>query len=296
MALINVLFSWFGRPGEMHSLTVDGLKRTYFVHVPSTLDTNKPAALVVALHGATMNAPMMSWFTGLNEIADRSGFIVVYPNGTGSHFSFTWNAGNCCGPAMQNKVDDVAFIRAMLDDVSKVHRVDQGRVFATGISNGAVMAYRLASELADRFAAIAPVAGPMGTETTSPSRPVSVLHFHGTEDEFAPYVGGVGPKSIFRSNFFSVEHSVHAWMKANGCNETPTIEELAIKVDDGTRVTRSTYAGGRDGSEVTLVTIHGGGHTWPGRPARQARLRRATMNVSANDLMWEFFQRHRRPG
>src|SRR5437763_11962372 len=172
MALVNLLFSWFGRPGEMHSLAVDGLKRSYFVHVPAKIDAGRPAAVIVALHGATMNAPMMSWFTGLNEKADEAGFIVVYPNGTGSHASLTWNGGNCCGPAMQNNIDDVSFIRTMLDELSRTLPVDPDRVFATGMSNGAVMADRLASELADRFAAIAPVAGPMGTEACTPSRPV----------------------------------------------------------------------------------------------------------------------------
>src|SRR5205823_6609451 len=113
-------------------------------------------------------------------------------------------------------------------------------------------------------------------------------------DEYAPFAGGVGPKSVFGSNFFSVEHSIRAWVKANGCNDAPTIEELPVRADDGTRVTRTTYSGGRGKSEVSLVTIHGGGHTWPGRAARQARLGRASMNVSANDLMWEFFQRHGR--
>ncbi len=292
MWALNVLFSWFGRPGEPHTLTVDGLERTYFVHVPANIDPNIPAPVVLVLHGATMNAPMISWFTGLNHKADEAGFITVYPNGTGKHSSFTWNGGNCCGPAMQNGIDDVAFIRTLLDDLPGIVRVDPKRIFVTGISNGAVMAYRLASELADRFAAIAPVAGPMGFETCAPTRPVSVLHFHGTEDQFAPFAGGVGAKSLFKSNFFSVDHTIRMWVQANGCRDEPLVEELPDRVDDGTHVTRTVYSGGRDGSEVVLMTVHGGGHTWPGRDPRTKELGKSTMNVSANDLMWEFFQKH----
>ena len=292
MWIVNQLLKWFGHAGQRRTLTVGGLQRTYYVHVPAHVDPNTPIPAVVALHGATMNGPMMAWFTGLNQKADEAGFAVVYPDGTGSHSSYTWNGGNCCGPAMQNGVDDVGFIRALLDDLAQVVRVDPSRVYATGMSNGAVMAYRLASELSDRFAAIAPVAGPMGSEKCAPSRPVSVIHCHGTDDEYAPFVGGRGPKSIFGTNFFSVEHSIRAWVKTNGCNDVPAVEDLPDRENDGTSLTRKTFGGGTDGAEVVLVTIHGGGHTWPGRPPRSKQLGRATKNLSANDLMWEFFVRH----
>ena len=107
----------------------------------------------------------------------------------------TWNGGNCCGYAQWNKVDDVGFTRALLDDLAKVVNVDAKRVFATGISNGGIMCYRLASELSDRIAAIAPVAGTMGTKTCNPKRPVSVMHFHGTDDKFLPFKGGIGTRA-----------------------------------------------------------------------------------------------------
>src|SRR5262249_30593385 len=131
----------------------------------------------------------------------------------------TWNAGNCCGYAQRQNVDDVAFVRALLDDLARVVKVDAKRGYATGMSNGGVMAYRLASELSDRIAAIAPVAGPMGSATCSPRRPVPVLHFHSTDDAFAPFQGGKGEKSLTQTDFYSVEHSVRCWVKANSCNE-----------------------------------------------------------------------------
>jgi polyhydroxybutyrate depolymerase len=292
MWLYDLYFSWWLRPGKTHSLVVADRKRTYLVHTPPKYNPKEPVAVVLALHGATMNGPMMAWFSDLNRKADEAGFLAVYPNGTGPHSSFTWNGGNCCGHAMQNRVDDVAFLKAVLDDLAQVYRVDASRVYVTGMSNGAVMAYLLASELSDRIAGIAPVAGTMGAETCDPKWPVPVIHFHGTKDKFIPFQGGRGEKSLTGTNFYSVEHSIRAWVKANGCKEEPVIEELPEKAKDGTKVTLKTYGGGKDGAEVVLVVIEGGGHTWPGRESPATVLGNGTKNVSANDLMWEFFQKH----
>src|ERR1043165_7375006 len=218
-------------PGDhTRSLEVDKRNRTYIVHIPKSYDGSKPFPVVLAFHGGGSNAEQMVKFCGLNETAVKNGFIVVYPNGTGRlEKILTWNGGNCCGYAMQQKVDDVAFTKAMLDDLGKVVKVDPKRVYATGMSNGAIVSYLLASELSDRIAAIAPVGGPMGTETCNPKRPVPVIHFHGTDDEFAPFKGGKGAKSISGTNFFSVEHSIKAWVKANGCKDEPATVKLPDK-------------------------------------------------------------------
>src|SRR5262249_31621671 len=246
MSFTNLYFSWWLRPGATRSITVGGLNRSYIVHVPKGYDQKSPMPVVLALHGATMNGSMMAWFSGLNRKADEAGFLAVYPNGTGTHSSFTWNGGNCCGPAMQNQVDDVAFIDALLDDLMRASPGDPRRGYATGMSNGAVMAYRLASELSGRIAAIAPVAGSVGTEIGRVKRPVSVLHFHGTKDEYIPFPGGRGEKSLFGTNHRSVEDSIRAWLKVNGCDESPKIDVLS-EGSDGMRVTRKTY-GGKDGA------------------------------------------------
>jgi polyhydroxybutyrate depolymerase len=292
MWITDLVFRWLARLVHTRSVTVGGRKRTYLVHVPPKHDPKMPAPVILALHGATMNGPMMAWFSGLNKKADEAGFVVVYPNGTGTNSSFTWNGGNCCGYAFQNRVDDVAFIRAVLDDLAQTLQVDANRVYATGMSNGAIMAYRLASELSDRIAAVAPVSGTMGTERCEPQRPVPVIHFHGTNDEFIPFQGGKGEKSLSGTDFYAVDHPIRAWVKANGCNEEPTTEELPDRAKDGTKVTKKTYGGGKDGAEVVLVVIEGGGHTWPGRKLLVRSLGKATKNVSANDLMWEFFEKH----
>ena len=292
MRISDLYFSWWLRPGKTRTLAVGDLNRTYLVHVPEGHDQKTPLPVILALHGATMNGPMMAWFSGLNRKADEAGFIAVYPNGTGTRSSFFWNGGNCCGSAAQNKVDDVAFISALLDDLMRVYPVDAQRVFATGMSNGAIMAYRLASELSDRIAAIAPVAGSVGTEINQPKRSVSVLHFHGTRDEFIPFNGGRGEKSITGTDFRSVDDSIRAWVKLNGCDESPRTDVLS-KGGDETTVTRKTYSGGKDGTEVVLVVIEGGGHTWPGLRSPAKTLGKSALNVSANDLMWEFFQKHK---
>jgi polyhydroxybutyrate depolymerase len=291
MRITDIYFSWWLRPGTVRTLVAGGLTRTYVVHVPTGHDLKTPVPVVLALHGATMNGPMMAWFSGLNGKSDEAGFIAVYPNGTGRNSSFTWNGGNCCGWAMQHQVDDVAFIDALLDDLMRAFPVDPRRVYATGMSNGAVMAYRLASELSGRIAAVAPVAGAVGTEVNRPKRPVSVLHFHGTKDEYIPFLGGRGEQSITGTQFCSVDHSIQTWVKLNGCDESPTTDVLSRTGDEMT-VTRTTYANGMDGAEVALVVIEGGGHTWPGRRSPAATLGKSVTNVSANDLMWQFFERH----
>ena len=248
--------------------------------------------VVLAFHGGGANADNMIMFSGLNKKSDEAGFIAVYPSGTGRlEKILTFNGGNCCGYAMNNKIDDVEFTRRILDDLAKSANIDPKRVFATGMSNGGIMSYLLASELSDRIAAIAPVGGPMGTETCKPKRSVSVIHFHGTDDEHAPFKGGKG-KGPSGTEFYSVEHSIQAWVKANGCEKEPVVMKLPDTAKDGTTITRKTYGSGKDGAEVVLIVIEGGEHTWPGQEPRLKALGKSTKNISANDLMWEFFEKH----
>ena len=291
-------------PGDhTRTLTVGDLERTYIVHIPKSYDGSKPCPIVLVLHGGGSNAKQWVPFCGLNEKADEAGFIAVYPNGTGKKIEgydqevLTWNGGPRQpggDDPVRKKVDDVAFTRALLDDLARVVKVDAKRVYAAGMSMGAIMVYRLASELSDRIASIAAVAGPMGTETCSPHRPVPVIHFHGTDDEAVPFKGGKGRLDTSGTDFYSVEHSIRAWVKADGCHETPTTDDLPDKAEDGTKVQRKAYRGGKDGTEVVLVVIEGGGHTWPGRefgPELKV-LGKSSKDVSANDLMWEFFEKH----
>jgi polyhydroxybutyrate depolymerase len=296
LTALAMLFMADGNPmgqGDYNRIVqADGIERSYLVHIPPKYDSKKPTPVVLAFHGGGANANNMVAFSGLNKKSDIAGFIVVYPNGTGRlERLLTFNGGNCCGYAMTNEIDDVEFTRRILDDLAKSVNIDAKRVFATGMSNGAIMSYRLASELSDRIAAIAPVGGPMGTERCKPIRPVSVIHFHGTDDENAPFKGGKG-KGLSGTEFYSVEHSIQAWVKANDCEKVPVVTKLTDKSEDGMIVSRKTYGSGKNGAEVVLVEIEGGGHTWPGQEPRLKTLGRSTMNISANDIMWEFFEKH----
>ena len=235
-----------------------------------------------------MNGQMMSVFCGLNKKADEAGFIAVYPSGTGQGITLTWNAGEV---ALKDRADDVAFIRALLDDLAKVVKVDCKRVYATGMSNGGMMRYRLAAELSDRLAAIAPVGGAMAIEKAVPERPVPVIHFHGADDKVVPF-DGPGERTLKYIHFKSVEDSIKTWVEIDGCDEKPEIVELPDKAKDGTIIERKTYGHGRDGSEVVLVVIKGGGHTWPGQEPLVDFIGKSTKNISANDMIWEFFQKH----
>lgn len=287
------------RPGDFRrTVASGGLERNYLVHVPPKYDGRKLTPVVLVLHGGGSNAAMTVRYTGLNDKADTAGFIAVYPNGTGRvERALTWNAGNCCGYAQRHQIDDVAFVSALLDDLEKVARVDRRRIFATGISNGGMMSYRLAAELSDRIAAIAPVAGTLGTENVKPKRPVSVLHFHGTDDKFLPFAGGRGAKSLTQTNFHPVEQTLATWVKNNGCPVLPQTSKVPHVAKDELRVTRRDYGPGRNGSEVVLYLIEGGGHTWPGRqPLIEIEfLGPSTGDISANDLMWSFFEKHPLP-
>jgi polyhydroxybutyrate depolymerase len=288
-------------PGKSitRSIKVGTLDRRSLVYIPRGYDASRPTPVVVVFHGGGGNPETMVNFCGLNDKADEAGFIVAYPYGTGRmpNRLLTFNGGNCCGYAMDNNIDDVGFVRAMLDDLATVANVDANRVYATGMSNGGIMAYRVASELADRFAAIAPVGGPMGTETCKPTRPVAVMHFHGTADAQAPFNGGQGKGNALtnvRPVFLSVQHSLDQWIKANGCAQPPEVVQLPDAAADGMTVKRTTWGGGKDGAEVVLIEITGGGHTWPGREPPLKMLGASTKDISANDLMWEFFQKHAR--
>jgi polyhydroxybutyrate depolymerase len=265
--------------------------RSYLVHVPPKYEAKKPTPVVLVLHGAGTNGQITVSFCGLNKKADDARFIAVYPNGTGlAGLMLTWNSGGFRRQGA-GAPDDVAFIGKVLDDLAAVVNVDPKRVYATGMSNGGMMCYRLASELSDRIAAIAPVAGTMAIANYNPKRPMPVMHFHGAADKIVPFAGPGGREPRFMG-FKSVEETIKICVRANGCPQKPTTVILPDKAGDGTPVTKKTYGPGKDGSEVILFIIEGGGHTWPGRQPPVNFLGKSTKNISANDLIWEFFEKH----
>jgi len=280
-------------PGDYtRTLEVSGRERSYLVHVPPKYDPKQPTPVVLAFHGAMTNGPIMALASGLSDKADEAGFIVVYPNGTGKgSLLLVWNSGGFHGPMAEKLPDDVAFVGAILNELPKLVYVDPERVYATGISNGGMMCYRLAAELSQRIAAIAPVSGTVSVEKSRPRRPMPVMHFHGTEDKLVPFQGPDERTAKFLS-FKSVEETIRIWVNIDRCPMKPKTMDVPDKVDDGTTVRQETYGPGRGGAEVVLFVIKGGGHTWPGRQWPVPWLGKTTRDISANDLMWEFFKKH----
>lgn len=273
------------RTGEARTLRVHGIERSYFLFVPSSYRAGTPAPLVLVFHGAGGRGRRMAPHTGFDRLAEREGFVAVYPDGLGRR----WNDGR--GIAAGH--DDVGFVRALLDTLGRELRLDSTRVYATGISNGAMFSYRLACDLPGVFAAIAPVAGAMPggfTERCATTRPVSVLAIQGTRDPLLPYTGGVAGG---RGSVLSAPESVAFWARVDGCDAPPETASSIDRVRDGTRVELTTYGGCREGGSVALYTIHGGGHTWPGGPAVGRSVGRVSRELDATAAIWEFFTRHR---
>jgi polyhydroxybutyrate depolymerase len=274
-------------PGDMtRSIVYAGVERTYLLHIPASYDAARATPLVLAFHGIGLNAEEMARISGLSEQADTSGFIVAYPNGTGEKKS--WNGGHCCGEAAKNNVDDVGFVRALIDELATLIHIDPNRVYATGFSNGAIMVYRLACELPDRIAAIGPVAATQildDQEACHPARSVPVIHFHGTADRLNPYDGGTTAAGF---EFVSVEAAIGFWVEKNACPDP------LQRTQSGT-IQHDVYAPCEQNSAIELYTIIDGEHAWPGGEAVSPQVGEPTMEIFASPLMWEFFAAHPMP-
>jgi polyhydroxybutyrate depolymerase len=272
-------------PGDYRfSFTHDGLNREYLVHVPKSY-RGAATPMLVALHGGGGDADYQSDDSkyGLISKSERAGFIAVFPNGTSrfrSGILATWNAGGCCGGAVKNNADDVGFIREVIARVERQANIDRRRVFATGMSNGAMMSWRLACE-APEIRAIAPVEGTDNTSRCSPARPVPVIEFHAADDPNVPFNGGVGVGPS-HDNFASVPATQAKWV---GLNHASPHAWTILKVPGAHCDLHPPEPGG---APVELCVTDIGGHSWPGGGTQQGR-KQPSMAISANDLMWSFF-------
>ena len=294
-------------PGDYTiSLDHQKLRRSYVVHVPPQAKAGRALPVVLAFHGGGSNAEVMRSYTRMDLSADRDGYIAVYPNGSSGFQGrfLTWNAGKCCGPAVALQVDDVSFSLKVLDDLAARVRIDTKRVYATGLSNGAMMAYRLAAEASDRIAAVAGVAGAMSLSEFAPTRPMPLLHIHSTSDHIARYDGGFGPPAAIadtRMFHTGVEEMLEKWISRNGCLREPAVLETnagaAGSPDAEHTVIRRVYRPCLDGVEVVLLQLGGGvGHVWPGgvRNYMPELLGTGTAVIDANTEIWRFVSRYRR--
>lgn len=242
-----------GQPGT-GTIEVGGVQRSYLLHVPTDLADDP--ALVVMLHGGLGSAAQAQRSYGWNVAADAAGFVVAYPDGDGR----TWNAGDCCGAAAREQHDDVAFLSALVETLQDEFGVDPSRTFATGMSNGAMMAYRLACET-DLFAAVAPVAGTIVTSCDSPQA-VSLLHVHGMIDTSVPFDGSPGD-GVGNVDGMPVPAAVDIFRTAGDCAAPVVTAESSIT---------TSASACSDGVVVSLVTVAGADHSWPeGTTARVTR-------------------------
>ena len=268
-----------GRP--LTRCGTDPLSYSYDLYVPTTYDPAESYALVINLHGLDGTPTGQEMLSRMTKVAEEEAFIVAAPAATAK----SWNAGACCGLAMAKGIDDVAFVSDLIDAVSAEYHVDSRRVFATGMSNGAKMAHRLACDLSGRIAAIAPVSGGLVLEQCEPARPVAVLYFHGTADPISPFLGGY--TGIVNTPALV---TIERWADINGCSE-----ETEVVYQEG-EVTCTAHMDCEDGATVTLCKVEGGGHTWPGgmrMPEEGAG--HTTYDIDASRYMWEFFKAHPMP-
>jgi polyhydroxybutyrate depolymerase len=252
------------------TVTVGSQMRTAKVHVPASYDPSKRTPVVFDVHGRTQNASAEMGLTHSIAKSDAAGFIAIYPESITSPTS--WNSGTCCEPATTNNVDDTAFIRKLLDEAQAKLCVDASRVFMMGMSNGAYESHRIGCELADRFAAIGPVAGLLLFQGCAPTKPMPVMMINGTSDTLSQYQ--------------YVAQGVNFWTGKNGCTSMTTTYQHGV-------ATCVTHGGCTGGADVTLCTIQDGGHQWPGGDTLPF-LGNNTTDLIATDVLWDFFVAHPR--
>jgi polyhydroxybutyrate depolymerase len=256
------------------SIEHEGLARSYRVHVPARYDPAEPAPLLVALHGGGIDRLGDDGFDGLVRESDLNGFIAVYPDAwtaPGQGRRAGWNAGQCCGDAHQRNVNDVGFVAQVVTNVFRQASIDRERIYAAGVSDGGMMALRLACDLPGLFRGVASVGGADATARCAPDKPVSVLQFNARNDPRVPLA--------------SARATAVKWAELNGCSETPR----RVLEKDGAYCEAWTYC--RRQTEVQMCVTDTGGHSWPGARARVATAA-PSQAISATEAMWGFLISH----
>jgi polyhydroxybutyrate depolymerase len=261
------------------TLQVNGVDRTYLLHVPAGDHSGKPLPLVLALHGAGMTSALMATVTGLNTWADKTGFIVVYPEGLENH----WNVKQTPGTG----IDDFVCMKQLLTKIESTYSIDRSRVIATGYSNGAGMSQIMGCTGNFQFKAIVAVSATLPVEAAShctPIHTVRLIEFHGTADPIVPYLGGRA-NATGGSIVISVADDLQLWARINHCEPEPKTERLPDHCEDGTHVERVTFHGCAAGGEVTHYRILGGGHVWPGNANMPKIFGQTTQQIDASQYI-----------
>jgi polyhydroxybutyrate depolymerase len=270
---------------------VAGQLRTYLLHIPAHYDTIRQAPLVIVLHGHGESASNFEKYTGMSTKADDEGFIAVYPQALGDPSD--WHTA-IDGPSRH---DDITFVRNIIELLERKYRIDHRRIYAAGHSNGGFMAYRLASTLSDKLAAVGITAGSIGMvndhgdtlRIAPPPHPVSVIHFHGVADPSVPYAGG--PESDGPDNIVSVRNTIRFWVNADHCDPA----KVTRTISEDRNVIIDSYQPCAKNTAVVLYTIIDGTHRWPGDDVPWYTFPgRDDSDVIATDVMWNFFAAHPR--
>lgn len=272
-------------PGDFEdTLDHDGLTRWFLLHLPPQIADGRPLPMIINCHGGLGSPYQQQRDSAFDAVADREGVIMLYPAGSGPfpRRGLTFNAGICCGHARENRIDDVGFIDALTQHLRQRLPIDPSRIYATGFSNGAFLAYRLAAEWTGHLAAIGPVSGVLGIAPGAVT-PLAIMHIHGRDDPMVPFTGGVGAHSVEQTHRPSVTESLAPWLQANGCG-APRLDhrvgQATCTIYDGT-------------PPIHLWAIDDGGHTWPGGASSlpSSLVGHLSSDISAAEELWRFFSR-----
>jgi polyhydroxybutyrate depolymerase len=264
------------------TIVSSGRQREYLLYVPPSYDRTRATPLVISMHGAGIWPAAQMSISQWNRVADRHGFVVVYPSGIGGDGPRVWRVGP--GPALS---EDVRFISDLIAALEADYNIDPARIYANGLSNGGGMAFALSCTMSDRIAAV----GMVGAAYTLPwnwctdPRPVPMIAFHGTADRMTPYGGG--RSAVARDPFPSIPAWTASWAQRNRCGPSPI--ESVVAAD----VTRIAYTDCADAAPAVLYRIQGGGHTWPGGGELPEWFAGFTSrSIDATSEMWAFFLDH----
>lgn len=277
---------------ETKQLVFQDITRSYTIYTPSSYNPNTPTSVVLAFHGGMGNGQQFADTTGLADLAEQEGFILVAPEAVNGY----WNDGRSSPSA---NIDDVGFIQSLIAELSSLRNINPQQIFATGHSNGGAFTQRLGLELSDQLAAIATVAGSLSTDlvaSTSPKGPISVLMINGTADPILPWGGG--DLSDFESDqrgvVFSVPDAINYWWQSNQCSPDAYVQSLPdADPTDGCQEQKMSYTNGLADSSVTLLSIIGGGHSWPGSTENSVDYGTVCNDFNASQTIWDYFQSHK---
>lgn len=266
----------------------EGLERSFLIYVPKNIKENAP--LVVAIHGYTSSAKTLMGYSGINQVADKEGFLVAYPQGTkDSRDNNFFNVGYEFHS--DSKVNDVNFIREIVLNLTKDYKLNSKRVFATGMSNGGDMSYLLACTSSDLFTAVAPVAGVMMKDTLencNPEKKIPIFEIHGTKDSISKFEGDMNNEDKWGA-YYDLPSTIEFWVNKHALSEKETIQLENKNTEDGTTITFERYWSDESQREVWFYIVNDGNHTWPGMTGLFSRT--ANQDINSAEEIWKFFSK-----